>query len=157
MGRARSLRRTPDGCSTLFVLLCSRKEATGAAACTRGKSLRLGNRGGRGEGSFRIRTVSRGRSPGGTQKGGAGAANLAAEAQGCTEDEGDEGMEGRGWCTPYSRAARFKCTETVRPRAGPQVSERRPRDCRGRTGDRQSEDQGPLRVGRLPRSAEGVG
>lgn len=56
-----------------------------------------------------MRTVSRGRSPGGMQKGGAGAVNLAAEAQGWTEDEGDENMEGWG-CTPYSRAARFKCT-----------------------------------------------
>lgn len=90
----------PDGCSALFVLLCSRKEATEAAACTRGKSLRLGGRGGRGEGSCRMRTVSRGRSPGGMHKGGAGAVNLAAEARGWTEEERDEDMEGWRRCTP---------------------------------------------------------
>lgn len=43
------------------------------------------------------------------QKGGAGAVKLHPRPQRWTEDEGDEGLQRRGWCTPYSHPERPTC------------------------------------------------
>ena len=103
-----------------------------------------------------MRTVSRGRSPGGMQKGGAGAVNVAAEAR-----DGHRKRVTRLWKggdgaqptpMPHDSSAREQYTPVLA--------------LRRQSGDRetavaaqgtQSEAQEPLRVGRLPRSAEGVG
>lgn len=72
------------GWSRLFVPLCARKEATGGAACTRGKHFQTRRPWGPG----RMQTDARDGSPVCIQKGGAGAVKLASEAAGVASGRG---------------------------------------------------------------------